>query len=160
MNARDVSGQTVLGIAILAHCSLKLIKALIDHGAKIDPDILNKDPLTPLQAACVTGSSEVTRLLLGRGADVNRVFPGNQTPAELAQEFGNAEILQLIDEKSQSMFLSDGSPSNQHDSLDDENITVDGDFDFSFTNDRTIKTFDDEDQPNRLLGFSYPLPPM
>jgi hypothetical protein len=105
MNARDVSGQTVLGIAILSDCSLKFVKALIDRGAEIDPDTLLKEPLTPLQAACMTGSLEIVDLLLERGADINRVFPGNPTPAQLAQVVGHDRIAQIIDEKCQSSLL-------------------------------------------------------
>jgi hypothetical protein len=99
MNARDLSGQTILGIATISGCSAEFITALIDHGAKIDPDDLLKDPLTPLQAACMNGSPEIVDIFLRHGADVNRVYPGNLTPAQLAQVFGNDKIIQLITTK-------------------------------------------------------------
>jgi hypothetical protein len=102
MNARDLSGQTILGIATISGCSPEFIKALIDNGAKIDPDDLLKDPLTPLQAACMSDSPEIVDILLRHGADVNRVYPGNLTPVQLAQIFGNDKIIHLVTVKASS----------------------------------------------------------
>jgi hypothetical protein len=64
MNSRDVTCQTILGVATQSGCSVGSLEALIKHGAEIDPDILAKDPLTPLQAACLTGSLEAVDLFL------------------------------------------------------------------------------------------------
>jgi ankyrin repeat protein len=53
---------------------MEFVKALIEGGAEIDPDTLLKDPLTPLQAACITGNLEIVDPFLKRGADINRVY--------------------------------------------------------------------------------------
>jgi hypothetical protein len=95
-NARDVSGQTVLGIGILNGCSLSFIKALIENGAELDPEPLMPSPLTPLQAASWLGLSETVDLLLDHGAEVDRVFPGNKTAEILALEGGHNEIAERI----------------------------------------------------------------
>jgi hypothetical protein len=95
-NARDASGQTVLGIGIMNGCSLPFIKALIDNGAELDPEPLMPSPLTPLQAASWLGLSETVDLLLDRGAEVDRVFPGNKTAEILALEGGHNEIAERI----------------------------------------------------------------
>lgn len=155
MNARDVSGQTVLGIAILSDCSLKFVEALIDHGAEIDPDSLLKEPLTPLQAACMTGSQEIVDLLLERGANINRVFLNNPTPAELARVVGHDRIAQAIDQKSQSSFPLDESQHTQHSFTEESDIN----FRLSSPTDETINTSFESDIQNSPQGFSYPLPP-
>jgi hypothetical protein len=117
MNARDLSGQTILGIAILSSCSRDFIKTLIDNGADIEPDTLMKEPLTPLQAACMTGNLDIVALLLDYGADVNRVYPGHATPTQLSQVVGNDKIMQLINEKTQSLYSSNAPISTRHRSL-------------------------------------------
>jgi Ankyrin repeats (3 copies) len=109
VNARDPAGQTILGTAIENGCSLEFIRALIDNGAQIDPDTL-AGPLTPLQAAALTGRQEVVVLLLDHGADINHVHPGNQTAAELAQDAGYHEIAHLINERSRSRLHEVSSP--------------------------------------------------
>ena len=119
MNARDVSGQTILGIAILSGCSRDFIKILIDNGADIEPDALMKEPLTPLQAACMTGNPDIVALLLDYGADVNRVYPGHATPAQLSQAGGNEKIMQLINKKTQSPYPSSATLSTRQQSLGD-----------------------------------------
>ena len=117
LNSRDVSGQTILGVATLSGCSKKFIKALIEHGAAIDPVELLKYPLTPLQAACMIGRLEIVELFLGHDAAIDRVFEGNPTPAELAQTFEHDEIVQLIAKKTQSPYSSSANLSTQHHSL-------------------------------------------
>lgn len=124
IRARDVTGQTILGVATLHDCSKQFIKALIEHGAEIDPDPLAKDAPTPLQAACFTSRPEIVDLFLGHGADINRVLkenqaPYNQTPAQLAQSGGNDKIIQLI-EKHHSRNSSNATQSTQHSPTDND----------------------------------------
>jgi len=121
INARDFSGQTVLGIAILSRCSFKFVKALIDNGAEVNPG-LTEGPYTPLQAACITGDLEITNILLDSGADINHVYEDNPTPAALAQDYGHFNILQLIAEKTQSSLQSSPPFSNQSHSEVGNNI--------------------------------------
>jgi len=48
---------------------LRVVKLLLEHGA--DPNIQNKDGMTPLHFATERGSPEVVKLLLEHGADPN-----------------------------------------------------------------------------------------
>jgi ankyrin repeat protein len=95
-NARDKSGQTILGIAILRCCSLEYIEALIDYGAEVDPETLMEMAFTPLQIASWLGYSGIVDLLLGHGAQPGRIWPGSKTPEELAQEAGHNDIVDKL----------------------------------------------------------------
>ncbi|PMD46093.1 hypothetical protein L207DRAFT_523528 [Hyaloscypha variabilis F] len=96
LNNRDFFGQTVLGASILGGCSLQYVSFLIDAGAQVDPDTLRDLPFTPLQAAAMSGSLDIVCLLLDKGAEINRVFPGNPTPLTLAEQAEHAEVVQTL----------------------------------------------------------------
>jgi ankyrin repeat protein len=93
---RDLIGQTVLGASIIGGCSMQYLRFLIAGGAQVDPDPLTALPLTPLQAAALSGSSDIVRLLLGHGAEIDRVFHGNDTPLTLARRFQHADVIQQL----------------------------------------------------------------
>lgn len=101
-NARDLSGQTVLGISIKSRCSLEFIRTLIDNGAEVDPALMPIpfNPLSPLQLASSLGANDIVALLLSRGADPNRVYPESKTAKMLAQEAGHFEIVELFNNPS------------------------------------------------------------
>jgi hypothetical protein len=96
LNNRDQIGQTVLGASIRGGCSFQYIKFLIEGGAQVDPDPLRELPWTPLQAAALSGSSDIVRLLLDNGAETGRVFPGNQTPLALAEQARHADVVRQL----------------------------------------------------------------
>jgi ankyrin repeat protein len=149
MNVRDISGQTVLGVAILSGCSLEFVRALIESGANPKPDQLMENVLTPLQAAHSAGRAEIVDLLLEHGANANQY---DSEPPQLAHSFGNQTIMQLQSEDSQSSLLVGDSQSNQYQSFDKENSS---DTDFSFG---SISPPDNETR-SPPQGFSYPPPP-
>jgi hypothetical protein len=95
-NARDKSGQTTLGIAILRRCSLEYIAALIDYGAEVDPETLMEFVLTPLQIASCLGYSDIVDLLLEHDAQPGRIWPGTKTPEALAREAGHNHIVDKL----------------------------------------------------------------
>ena len=95
-NARDIYGQTILGIAVWRGCSLEFIETLIDHGAEVDPETLLESVWTPLQAAAWLGNSEVVDLLLRHSAQPGRVWRGTKTAEALAQQAGHHELAQLL----------------------------------------------------------------
>jgi ankyrin repeat protein len=97
LDTRDLTGQTVLGASIVGGCSLQYIRFLIESGAQVDPHELMPMPWTPLQAAALSGSLETVRLLLDNGAEIDRVFPGNDTPLTLAQQAGHADVVGILD---------------------------------------------------------------
>jgi hypothetical protein len=96
LNNRDFVGQTILGAAIIGCCSSQYIEFLLAGGAQVDPDPLLMFPLTPLEAAAISGSSDIVRLLLDNKAQPDHVYPGKKTPLELAEELGHADVVQQL----------------------------------------------------------------
>jgi hypothetical protein len=97
-NSRDLKGDTVLGASICAGCSVTFVRHLIDRGAKADPDNLMQPPLTPLQAAAFWGYSDILEMLLERGANIDRVFPGNRTALIMAEGLGHEAIARRLND--------------------------------------------------------------
>lgn len=96
LNYRDSVGDTILGAAIFGRCSSQYIGFLLAGGAQVDPDPLLIFPLTPLQAAAISGSSDIVRLLLDNKAQPDHVYPGNKTPLALAEELSHADVIQQL----------------------------------------------------------------
>jgi tetratricopeptide (TPR) repeat protein len=101
INARDLSGQTVLGASICGGCSLDFVRHLIDHGAEVDPEPLKQLPLTPLQAAASMGSLDIVDLLLNCGAKTDRVYRGNKTALTFAEEDRHEAIVRRLRDTSE-----------------------------------------------------------
>jgi TPR repeat protein len=75
---------------------LPAVKFLIEHGAKIDPQ-MNKSGWTPLMNASAQGFPKVAALLLEHGADVNaRSHDGGYTPLMYAARKGKKAVLLLL----------------------------------------------------------------
>ncbi len=96
LNNRDSVGDTILGAAIFGRCSCQYIGFLLAGGAQVDPDPLRRFPFTPLQAAAISGSSDIVRLLLNNSAQPGHVYPGNKTSLALAEELGHADVVQQL----------------------------------------------------------------
>ena len=79
-NLHAKGGQTLLSSTVLAK-DTKRLELLLRW--KADPDVADKDGITPLAHACSTGEKEMVRQLLEAGADPNKPG-GNITPLALA----------------------------------------------------------------------------
>ena len=73
-NITDTYGDTCLHAAIHGQCSTGTIQEILDHGAHVNINIVNKDGATPLLLACSTAQSEVVKLLLKAKADPNIAY--------------------------------------------------------------------------------------
>ena len=73
---------------------LKLVRALLDHGA--DVNIHNNDVSPPLVFAISRDSPELVRLLLERGAYIDTQLNDGRTVLEFAMERGNEEVIGLL----------------------------------------------------------------
>ena len=69
---------------------------LLDHGAEIEA--VNDDLRTPLMVACEYGRPNMTRLLVSRGAQVNKIDRLGRTAMILAilDGYNTIEILQIL----------------------------------------------------------------
>lgn len=86
------------------------LKTMVDFllRVNIDIDCQNTQGLTPLMSACCHGQTEVTELLLSRGADVNKTVIktnviSNKTelwsPMALAYNNCNTAIVEMLTER-------------------------------------------------------------
>ncbi|KAH7360413.1 hypothetical protein BKA65DRAFT_473570 [Rhexocercosporidium sp. MPI-PUGE-AT-0058] len=97
MDSKDDTEQGILETAIWSGCSTHFIEHLIENGAQVNPLKTVKSPMNPLQAAVVNNLGEVVDLLLLKGAEVERVFPGTDTPIILAQKMEYFDIAEKLE---------------------------------------------------------------
>lgn len=90
-NTRDPKGQHGLYLA-LREPSSKVARTLIDWP-KTDVEARNAEDESPLMMAALKGQLELARLLIARGADVNK--PG-WAPLHYAATHGHLELMQLL----------------------------------------------------------------
>jgi len=100
-NGADVNIKDEYGGTLLMDCSNQqdnsyLASSLLDHGAEIEA--VNEDLRTPLMVACENGRPNMTRLLVSRGAQVNKVDRYGRTAIILAilDGYNTMEILQIL----------------------------------------------------------------
>ena len=98
------NGNTLLNAAILEN-AFKTAKYLINHK-KIKIDLRNKSDETPLMLACLRGNLDLVKLLVYRGADVNK--PG-WTPLHYAASAGHVGIMKFLIDK--YAYIDASSPS-------------------------------------------------
>lgn len=89
----DESGQTALHMAA-DRGSLASVKFLLDNGANIRA--LDKDQISVLQAAVISGHVETCRYLLAHGADPDHEDVDGDTPRSCAEDDGSPEMLELF----------------------------------------------------------------
>jgi cytohesin len=96
-----------------------IVKMLIAHGA--DVNCKTKGGLTPLlmvpmqaRIRALPGHNEVVEVLLKNGADTNAKDNRGRTPLDLARQFGQSEIVEIISKASKEQ------PAGNQESLGDE----------------------------------------
>ncbi len=97
VNARDAGGDTLLFGAVFSG-SADAVKLLLDRGA--DPK--GSEGRAPLGAAAAYGYTEIARMLLDKGADIDVQIPsgtaggGSYTPLIYAAKEGHADMVKLL----------------------------------------------------------------
>jgi len=71
-----------------------LVGILLDAGA--DPNEKHQDWSSPLRVAVERGNLEMVKLLVARGADVNRSGNPKRTLLEIAKSEGKSEIEEFL----------------------------------------------------------------
>ncbi|CAH2226182.1 ankyrin repeat domain-containing 50 [Pelobates cultripes] len=98
VNKCDSEGRSALAVASLCvpagHEYPELVSLLLEHGA--DPELEDKDGVTPLLVAVYEGQAEVAELLLEAGADPNRADKSRMTPLLAAASGGHAEVIRVL----------------------------------------------------------------
>ena len=67
---------------------------LINNGADINAR--NKDGMTPLRAAVLTGQKEAVELFIEKGADINAKNNEGLTALQMASQKGHQSIVELL----------------------------------------------------------------
>lgn len=97
VNTRDITtGETGLHIVVQRRDVL-WVRFLLQRGA--DPNIRNKQGLTPLQVATTLGFTDGVEALIKGGADVNVGDQTGETPLIAAVHQRNAELVRVLLEK-------------------------------------------------------------
>lgn len=86
----------------------EVVDYLLKAGALVNSEQKNKEQLTPLHAATVSGNLKTVRLLIAHGAALDVSQKDKLTPLHIAAENGNTSIVRLLlfngaDQKSQSI---------------------------------------------------------
>ena len=90
VNDRDVEGNTPLYYGGY-NTTLTLLSEF-----KCDPNVINKQDISPLHCACIEGDSKKVGLLIEYGARVNNKNAQGNTPLELAVQNENDEVASLL----------------------------------------------------------------
>ena len=84
----------------------KMTERLLDHGQDLNAN--GGDFGVPLNASCSGGHSEVARLLLDRGAEINRKSHLlGLTALHLASQFGNVSLVKILLDRGASIHIQD-----------------------------------------------------
>lgn len=95
MEDPDAIGQTPLHYAVCHRFALELTKVLLDRDANPNP-VRKSDGWTPLHLAAMFGKVEVIQLLLESGADSDIKDKSGKTPEDVAKQFKNYQIADLL----------------------------------------------------------------
>lgn len=104
-NSRDVNGTPMLNIACRED-KVDMVKWLLSHKATID--IVSTDrEYTPLMDAVWRGNIEAAKILIDKGADVNKISKEGQTMIVLAVGAGNVAMSKLLAENGADVDIAD-----------------------------------------------------
>ena len=78
-----LTGAYPLHLAVMKNDE-KLVRILLDNGAKIDLEASNKEGATPLHWATFSAKKDMVALLIELGATVNSLDSNNETPLDSA----------------------------------------------------------------------------
>ena len=91
-------GFTPLGFAVFFG-QLETVKALLDANVDVNVPSRESMKVTPLASAAAAKQTEIARLLIAHGANVNARAAGGHIPLHEASATGNVELVKLLIEK-------------------------------------------------------------
>ena len=90
----STNGSTALHFA--ARRGNDQVAELLVHHAKVDINSKDSAHMTPLHLACVSGNTDISRMLLDHGADIRAKSTELMTPLHTAVYHGSSEVAALI----------------------------------------------------------------
>ena len=97
-NVYSPDGFSPLGFAVF-FAQPRAVKLLIDAGAEVNAPSRESMKVTPLASAAAAKQTEIARLLIARGANVNARAASGHIPLHEASANGNVELVKLLIEK-------------------------------------------------------------
>jgi len=98
LNAYSPDGFTPLGFAVFFG-QREAVTALLDAGAEVNAASRESMKVTPLASAAAARQTEIARLLIAHGANVNARAAGGHIPLHEAAANGNVELVNLLIEQ-------------------------------------------------------------
>ena len=95
LEVTDKQGETALA-KTTKHKDTDLLEILLEAGAPVDPDLPNEDSKSPLMSAAYHGNAEHMKILLDKGASVNRINKNKYTALWFAADNGNLKCLKML----------------------------------------------------------------
>lgn len=120
-NDADASGRTALHFAA-RYGNAELTDFFIKLGTQPDTEDANKT--TPLNISAGRQDSAVSKILVGRGANIHHKVPGGESPAEIAVKPANSAFLPSILNESSLLSVNDNGRSILHLAVDLENLNA------------------------------------
>lgn len=94
-NAYSPDGFTPLGFAVFFG-QAETVKALLDAGVEVNAASRESMKVTPLASAAASKQTEIARLLIAHGANVNARAASGHIPLHEASATGNVELVRLL----------------------------------------------------------------
>ncbi len=94
-NAYSPDGFTPLGFAVFFG-QAETVNALLDAGVEVNAASRESMKVTPLASAAASKQTEIARMLIARGANVNARAASGHIPLHEASANGNVELVRLL----------------------------------------------------------------
>ncbi|PRW57988.1 ankyrin repeat [Chlorella sorokiniana] len=107
----EIDGRSALHL-LIDRGELELVEMLLEAGADVHQKTAEADGgHSPLHCAVTAGDIDIVQLVLSHGADVRARNSDNKTPAQLAEEMGDDDLVDLLQQRQRLMRLqSHGRP--------------------------------------------------
>jgi ankyrin repeat protein len=93
--------------------------AVVDTVRQCDVNMQDRDGMTALHCACVSGRLDTVAVLLSVFADINITADDGRSPIAMCEYFGHPELANYVQQHSHSMYVSG-------DNVNNSNMTVSG----------------------------------
>lgn len=95
LNALSPDGFTALALACFFN-QPEVASFLIENGADVNAASQNDMHVSPIHSAVAAGNTNLVKILINHGADINATQAGGFTPLHAAAQIGNEELIKFL----------------------------------------------------------------